>query len=195
MSKNNTPPLPAETDSGTDLAQLRDILFGNQAKATDERMADLEKRLENVRRDLTNSLNDGLKNVASTASSDLKNSNQSLSKQLENQQKDANLKFDQLQDKLDQLSADFSQQLYDVQQELQKQINQQVDDLNQKLFDYQSEARRSHDSLRHEMLTLGALLDRQKAGRSELAATFIQLGTYLQEQTNGVSSDIAQEEQ
>lgn len=188
MSKKNaSPPAPKENEKAQDLAQLRDILFGNQARATEDRLNDLENRLHSVSNDLNSQIDSGLESTAQTAAKALAKARQALSQQIEDQQKESYNKFNQTHEKIDQLATDFAQQLKNAQQELQKNINQQVADLNRKLLDFQSEARRSDDNLRLEMLTLGSLLENQKAGRAELAAMFIQMANQLQEENGNTA--------
>ena len=48
----------SKTETSNDLEQLRDILYGNQARATEQWLDEMETRLENINRELKNSLDD-----------------------------------------------------------------------------------------------------------------------------------------
>lgn len=181
MSKKKTPSTsPIDTESGQDLAQLRDILFGNQAKATDERLTDLGHSVETVRANLTNKIDAGLESIANTAATNLKNSHQAITEHQNNHQKETTTRFDQVEATIATLAETFAEELKEAQQALHKAINDQAADLHKKLLDFQAEARRNDDNLRREMLTLGSVLENQKAGRSELASLLIQVGNTLQ---------------
>ena len=148
--KKTTPDLPAE--SGNDLDQLRHILYGNQARATEQRLSDLEARLETVHRELSDDLNERATSLSSSASTQLAEARKALNEQIE------------------RLSADFNQRL-----------DQKFSDLGKRLADFRSEARQRDDDLRQEMLALGAMLDKQKTGRAELGELLVKLGQQLQD--------------
>lgn len=147
MSKNENTP-DSKNATGNDLEQLRDILYGNQARATEQRLDDLEVRLENVNRELQNNLNDQV-----TALSD------SSEKQ-----------FKAVEEKLNQTNTHLNQRL-----------DQQISELRKQLADFRAESRQRDTDLRQEMLTLGAMLDKQKTGRSELGELLVELGQQLQQ--------------
>lgn len=147
MSKNdNTTKSKVETSN--DLEQLRDILYGNQARATEQRLDELEIRLEDVNQALKN-------NTADQVSS--------LSGSMQQQ-------FKAVDEKLAQTNASINQRL-----------DQQISDLRKQLADFRAESRQRDTELRQEMLTLGAMLDRQKTGRSELGELLVELGQQLQQ--------------
>ena len=147
MSKNkNTPEVKIET--GNDLDQLRNILYGNQARATEQRLDDLEARLENLNRELQDNQNDRLSTLTD-----------STEKQ-----------FNAVEKKLTQTNTNLNQRL-----------DQQISELRKQLTDFRSESRQRDADLRQEMLTLGAMLDKQKTGRFELGELLVELGQQLQQ--------------
>ncbi|MCP4423185.1 MAG: hypothetical protein GY803_01700 [Chloroflexi bacterium] len=156
--KKTTPDTPPKT--GNDLDQLRHILYGNQTRATEQRLNDLEARLENVRRELSDDLNERAASLSGSASAQLTETRQALNEQI------------------DQTTVDFSQRL-----------DKLINDLRQGLADFRTEARQRDDDLRQEMLALGAMLDKQKAGRGELGEALVQLGRQLQENTAASSTE------
>lgn len=168
MSKNKTTPT-TKIEGSNDLDQLRDILYGNQARATENRLADLEARLETVRRELNQAFNERITALADSSSSQLDKSYKKISDQLAKQQSNQESQNQALQGKITKLSADFGQQL-----------EKQIDALSQQLTDFRTETRQRQDDLRQEMLTIGAMLDKQKAGRNELGQLLIDLGSQLQ---------------
>jgi hypothetical protein len=158
-----------ELPLGNDLDQLRTILFGNQARAIEKRLNDLELYLDTVRREMTQQFDERITALAESSAEDLAKAEAEQNRQ----NKD-------LQDRLDKLATDLSKQLQAVQKELTQQIDRQASDLQRKLLEFQSEARQRDDDLRVELLALGAMLDNQKTGRDELAQMLIQLGGQLQ---------------
>ena len=166
--------------SGNDLDQLRTILFGNQARAIEKRVNDLERHLEDVRRQLNQHFDERLDALAESTTADLAKTQKEFNEQLAKQGVEQAEQNKALNERLDKLATDFSKQLQTAQKELSQQIDQQATDLHHKLVDFQTEARQRDDDLRVELLTLGAMLDNQKAGRDELAQMFIQIGEKLQ---------------
>ena len=147
MSKNKNTP-EAEIKTGNDLDQLRNILYGNQARATEQRLDDLEARLENLNRELQDNQNDRLSTLTD-----------STEKQ-----------FNAVEKKLTQTNTNLNQRL-----------DQQISELRKQLTDFRSESRQRDADLRQEMLTLGAMLDKQKTGRFELGELLVELGQQLQQ--------------
>ena len=157
MSKNKNTSEP-KIETGNDLDQLRNILYGNQARATEQRLDDLEVRLENVNRELQNSLEDQVT---------------TLSDSTEKQ-------FKAVEEKLTQTNTN-----------LNKRLDQQISELRKQLTDFRVESRQRDADLRQEMLTLGAMLDKQKTGRTELGDLLVELGQQLQQnaENTAVSDD------
>lgn len=147
MSKNENTS-DSKTATGNDLEQLRDILYGNQARATEQRLDDLEVRLENVNRELQNNLNDQVTTLSDSSEK----------------------QFKAVEEKLNQTNTHLNQRL-----------DQQISELRKQLADFRAESRQRDTDLRQEMLTLGAMLDKQKTGRSELGELLVELGQQLQQ--------------
>jgi tetrahydromethanopterin S-methyltransferase subunit G len=96
----------SKIEPGNDLEQLYDILYGDQARATEQRLDDLEVRLENVNRELQDGLNDQV-----TALSD---SSEKQFKTVEEKLTQTNTHLNQ---RLDQQISDLRQQLADFRAE------------------------------------------------------------------------------
>ena len=170
MSKKKISPEQTTAPTSNDLDQLRDILYGNQARATENRLNDLEARLEATRQELSAELDRQISSLTSASSTQLAETQSALSDQLTRQAADQSTQIKSVQENLNQVATDFNQRL-------EKQIN----DLRQGLSDFRAEARQRNDDLRQEMLALGAMLDKQKTGRAELGQLFVQLGQQLQD--------------
>lgn len=155
MSKN-TPEKKVETNN--ELDQLRHILYGNQARATERRLDDLEARLETINQELQNNLNKQAATLSGTAAN----------------------QFQALDEKLAQTNSNLNQRL-----------DQQIADLRKQLADFRAESRQRDSELRQEMLTLGAMLDKQKTGRTELGQLLVDLGQQLQD--NAENTAVADE--
>jgi tetrahydromethanopterin S-methyltransferase subunit G len=157
MSNNKNKSEP-KIDTGNDLDQLRNILYGNQARATEQRLDELEIRLENVNRELQNNLQEQVTTLSGSTDQHLK----------------------AVEEKVTQTNTNINQRL-----------DQQISDLRKQLADFRAESRQRDDDLRQEMLTLGAMLDKQKTGRSELGELMVELGQQLQQnaENTAVSDD------
>ncbi|MCB9418598.1 MAG: hypothetical protein H6667_02250 [Ardenticatenaceae bacterium] len=155
-NKKNTS--DTQIEMGNDLDQLRNILYGNQARATEQRLNEMEARLEDINQELKTNLDNQIS---------------SLSGLTDNQ-------FKTVEEKLAQTNANFNQRL-----------EQQISDLRKQLADFRAESRQRDSDLRQEMLTLGAMLDKQKTGRSELGELLVELGQQLQQnaENTAVSND------
>jgi tetrahydromethanopterin S-methyltransferase subunit G len=157
MSKNKNAS-EQKIDTGNDLDQLRNILYGNQARATEQRLDDLEVRLENVNRELQNSLQDQVTTLSGSTDQ----------------------QFKKVEEKLVHTNTNLNQRL-----------DQQISDLRKQITDFRAESRQRDADLRQEMLTLGAMLDKQKTGRFELGELLVELGQQLQQnaENTAVSDD------
>jgi tetrahydromethanopterin S-methyltransferase subunit G len=147
MSNNKNKSEP-KVDTGNDLDQLRNILYGNQARATEQRLDELEVRLENISRELQNNLQEQVASLSGSTDQHLK----------------------AVEEKLTQTNTNINQRL-----------DQQIGDLRKQLADFRAESRQRDADLRQEMLTLGAMLDKQKTGRYELGQLMVELGQQLQQ--------------
>lgn len=154
MSKNNTTS-KSNVETGNDLEQLRDILYGNQARATEQRLDDLETRLENINQELKNNLDDQVSSLSGTTGQ----------------------QFKAVEEKITQSNANLNQRL-----------DQQISDLRKQLADFRAESRQRDTELRQEMLTLGAMLDKQKTGRTELGEMLVELGQQLQQNVENTAA-------
>ena len=168
-----------ESRSG-ELENLREILFGNQARATDDRLSQLEDNVQALHRSFADSLNKqnaALRETIATAEEDLK-------KQLNSQANQSQTNRQSLEDSLSQLRADTKRHLEDVQAALSQEIEALRSHLTEQIRRTQNESRQRDDDLRQELLTVSSWLDNKLTPRQDLGQLLVELGQQLQKDTN-----------
>lgn len=196
---------------GGDLEQLRDILFGNQARSTEERLNRLERSLDTSRQELNDLFTERLNWLRESSSEELAKLHSKIVDQLNRQdekqagllrqtQSDLDTKHDQqaaglasvkkeFVASLEQLSTDFNQQLNQTQKELGEQLERLGADIRNRLQANQEESRQRDADLRQEFLALGSWLDDKKASRHDLGQMLIDVGHSLRhEQTSSMEN-------
>ena len=179
MSKKKTEiAAPDENDqvsgnASSDLESLRGILFGNQAKAVNRRLDDLESRGEESHLALTNLVNEKINSLASGSSQDLTVARKELVSRIDQNHKE-------LTDKISDLATDFQSQLRVAQKELTEHLTQLNAEQIERARAVQVEARQQNDELRQELLTLTAWLDDKKTTRLDLGILLAEIGERLQ---------------
>jgi uncharacterized protein YhaN len=161
----------AATD--TELARLRDILFGGQARSTEKRMGDLEMRIEAIHQELSEQINSKVGNLDQTAgnqlaatrtdfverlnmqtetqSNNLRTAQQTLNERLEQQNSDLSAQIRTTQRELsDRLEAQQTEQASEL-REVQKDLTQRLDTLT---ADFMSQLRQIQKDLSHRLDTL-----------------------------------------
>lgn len=101
-----------------ELERLRDILYGEQARATEDRLGDLEKRLEKVRSDLNALFRKEHKSLQTSLEKQISN----LSKQLDEHEIEAS---ERLEHTRSELTDDFTNRLNDQAAQL-RELRQQL---------------------------------------------------------------------
>jgi DNA anti-recombination protein RmuC len=171
----------------TELESLRNILFGNQARATDTRLSQLESHLESQRLHLEEAIQEQTTAVSTQAAQQLEATRKALTDQIARQSTEQAEQQRSLQQELngrmDQMSAEVQQQFVNLQQTFSKQISQLRSDLLERLQSMQAESRQRDDDLRQELLTMTAWLDNKKASRIDLGQMLMDIGQQLQGQT------------
>jgi hypothetical protein len=183
---------------GTDLDQLRHILFGNQSRAIEERLDELEMRLETVRREAR----DELKKEASASRQANEQNRADLSQRID---KEAGILADTRKE-LQALQRSVAEEMGQLKRELLEALSEQSDslkndidgvreDLIERLLTKQTESRQRDDALRRELLALSAWLDNTKTSRMQLGEMLMHVGQQLQENgENGPKPEIAASE-
>lgn len=190
---------------GNDLEHIRDILFGNQVRATDTRLYELEGRQETMRHEFMAALNDQLTATESRLSAKLSDARKELSTRLKKQDDTQTIQIQETKerfatqqkvisetvehnrennnDHVAQLTADFEKQLFDIKKEMLDGLNRLNSDLSERLLGMQTELVQQNNDLRQELLTMTAWLDEKKATRIDLGQMLIDAGKQLQSKT------------
>lgn len=195
----------------SDIEQLREILYGNQARTTDERLDRLERQLDSIRQQLNDTFTERIDNLRDSSqeqltkfhkelvnSVDLLDKTKSEKLQETHTEFDAKLKQQAVELKtankdfsvaVEQLSADFDQRNKQTQKEFREQIEQLGKDIRERLHSYKEEAQKRDDDLRQEFMALAAWLDTKKTSRHDLGHMLIDIGQRLQQEKESSLDD------
>ncbi|RMH00823.1 MAG: hypothetical protein D6706_02915 [Chloroflexi bacterium] len=174
QTTTNSPAQEKKQPTSNDIEQLRDILFGHHARAIENRLDHLEKRLDTTRREWNEMLETRINKLAESSNSQLATTRQEFAEQLQALQKE-------ITSSIEKLATEFQNQLASTRQEFTDKIDRLADELTERLSAAQSESRQRDDDLRQELLTLSAWLDNKKASRETLADLLIEMGRKLQD--------------
>ena len=173
-----------QSPASGELENLREILFGNQARATDDRLTILEEALQKQHRDLTDALNKQA--AAQREATDA--AERSLKNQLTNQANTTQANHQALEESLSQLRTDHKR----LMDEMQATFTQELENLRSSLSDQirrmQNESRQRDDDLRQELLTVSNWLDNKLTPRLNLGQMLIEIGQQLQSDNGDASS-------
>ncbi|MCA9956149.1 MAG: hypothetical protein H6657_25760 [Ardenticatenaceae bacterium] len=173
-----------QSPASGELENLREILFGNQARATDDRLTILEEALQKQHRDLTDALNKQA--AAQREATDA--AERSLKNQLTNQANTTQANHQALEESLNQLRTDHKR----LMDEMQASFTQELEILRSSLSDQirrmQNESRQRDDDLRQELLTVSNWLDNKLTPRLNLGQMLIEIGQQLQSDNGDASS-------
>lgn len=196
------------TDNGVsgELERVRDLLFGKQTKATDEKLIQLENRIEDVNRTLTNLMEERFRELnksfssqiealrkelteytdqqATKSQSNLQSTKQLLTERIDAQEKDQTEKVRSAQrslsERIDSLANETSTQLKNAQQELSSRIETVNTEQSERTNNLQAESSQRDDALRNELIALGKTLGNQKVSRREMTQLLAELAQRLQ---------------
>lgn len=194
----------AEVDS--ELSRLQEILYGNQARATEQRLNDLEQRLEAVRRELDDTIHAKIGKLESATQDSLTKARKALTAEIEKQaarqaadlseaQRDWGDRLSrqektqtallrevqqELTAALDALRQELVEQIQAAKSELSDRVDRLGADQSNRLLAFQNEARQRDEDLRQELLTLSAWLDDKKTSRHDLGQMLVAMGQNLQ---------------
>ena len=182
--KSETMTEKKQSPASGELENLREILFGNQARATDDRLTILEEALQKQHRDLTDALNKQA--AAQREATDA--AERSLKNQLTNQANTTQANHQALEESLNQLRTDHKR----LMDEMQASFTQELEILRSSLSDQirrmQNESRQRDDDLRQELLTVSNWLDNKLTPRLNLGQMLIEIGQQLQSDNGDASS-------
>lgn len=209
-AENNPTATAAASDlvgkTGNELDNIRDILFGNQARATETRLSELATRVEAMRHELLNTINEQNSTTTERLTTKINDTKKDLVNRLKRQDEQQAIALSQqanklseeneqtrqdFQDAVDKLTADFQKQLLDTKKELQDGLNRLNTDLSERLLTMQAESQQRDNDLRQELLTMVAWLDNKKTTRLDLGQMLIEVGQQLQ--SNGDEADTESE--
>lgn len=173
-----------QTPASGELENLREILFGNQVRATEDRLNQLEETVQKQHRDLTDALNKQA--AAQRDATDA--SEKALKTQLTNQANTNQANHQALEESLSQLRADHKR----LMDEMQAAFTQELENLRSSLTDHirrmQNESRQRDDDLRQELLTVSNWLDNKLTPRLNLGQMLIDIGQQLQSDNGNTAS-------
>lgn len=176
-----------QTPASGELENLREILFGNQARATDDRLNMLEELLQKQQRDFTDALN----KQAAAQRDATDTAERALKTQLTNQANTNQANHQALEESLSQLRADHKRLMDDM----QAAFTQELENLRSSLTDHirrmQNESRQRDDDLRQELLTVSNWLDNKLTPRLKLGQMLIEIGQQLQSDNGNASASEA----
>lgn len=205
---SGVPAATAANSAGVDseLSRLQEILYGNQARATEQRLNDLEQRLEAVRRELDDTIHAKIGKLESATQDSLTKARKALTAEIEKQaarqaadlseaQRDWGDRLSrqektqtallrevqqELTAALDALRQELVEQIQAAKSELSDRVDRLGADQSNRLLAFQNEARQRDEDLRQELLTLSAWLDDKKTSRHDLGQMLVAMGQNLQ---------------
>lgn len=164
-----------DTRSG-ELENLREILFGNQARATDDRLNQLEENLQTLHRTFTDALNKQSTLLRETIATTEKG----LATQISSQASLAQSNHQALEESINQLRADTKRQLEEVQATFSQELETMRSSLSDQIRRMQNDSRQRDDDLRQELLTVSNWLDNKLTPRQDLGQMLVEIGQQLQ---------------
>lgn len=158
-ASKSEPVSPAAEQAATDteLARLRDILFGGQARSTEKRMGDLEMRVEAIRQELSEQIDSKVGNLDQTAGNQLAATRtdfvERLNMKTEAQSNNLRTIQQELNDRIDQQNTDLTTQIRTTQRELSGRLEAQQIDQASQLRDVQKELSQRLDTLTADFMS------------------------------------------
>lgn len=194
VSSNSDPAAEPKQSKGSEarsgeLENLREILFGNQARATDERLNHLEDELQTVHQDLTDALNKKTSALREAATA----SEKAITTQIHNLSGSTQANHQALEESLAQLRADTKRNLEELQAKFTQELENMRTTLSEQIRRMQNESRQRDDDLRQELLTVSSWLDNKLTPRHDLGQLLVEMGQHLQKDA-GASADSSQDE-
>ncbi|MEM7111759.1 MAG: hypothetical protein AAF614_04955 [Chloroflexota bacterium] len=173
MSKKTGKKTSEESSGNThELETLRNLIYGNQAKAAEKRVINLERRVETIYKELGDSIRSKTQAVAGSSGEKLSQVRQELLTRGDTQTTDLN-------QRLDALAANFSSQIKTLEENIDAQIKRLHAETTERLLTLQEDTQARDDAIRTELLTLTAWMDDQKASRYSLGDMLVELGEQL----------------
>lgn len=156
VSMDDTPPME-ESATDTELARLRDILFGGQARSTEKRMSDLELRVEAIRQELAAQIEQKVSNLDTTSGNQLAATRtdfvERLNTKTDAQSQSLRTAQQELNARIDQQNTDLSTQIRNTQRDLSSRLDAQQTEQATQLRDVQRELSQRLDTLTTDFMS------------------------------------------
>lgn len=166
--------LPAGSGNNAgELEVLRDLIFGNQARDFAHRIADLDGRLEAVRRELKGEQDSRAQSVAKTAA------DQTIALRKETGSR-VDKEVQIIGERIEQMSSDLNELIEATTRTLESRLDRLQEEANERFRTLEEDARRRDDDLRAELLTVSAWLEDKKTSRHDLGQMLEEIGLKLQ---------------
>ncbi len=166
--------LPVGSGNNTgELEVLRDLIFGNQARDFAHRIADLDGRLEAVRRELKGEQDSRAQSVAKTAA------DQTIALRKETGSR-VDKEVQIIGERIEQMSSDLNELIEATTRTLESRLDRLQEEANERFRTLEEDARRRDDDLRAELLTVSAWLEDKKTSRHDLGQMLEEIGLKLQ---------------
>lgn len=173
-TNTETGSLPAGSGNNAgELEVLRDLIFGNQARDFAHRIADLDGRLEAMRRELKGEQDSRAQSVAKTAS----DQTIALRKETGNR---VDKEVQIIGERIEQMSSDLHELIETTTRTLESRLDRLQQEANERFRTLEEDARRRDDDLRAELLTVSAWLEDKKTSRHDLGQMLEEIGLKLQ---------------
>lgn len=196
---------PEREVEASELARLRDILYGQQARSSDRKFEEFEGRLSQTRQELTTIFTEKMEALSDTFEAKLNTLRKDITARLEQQAGDQKSQLQTTQNSLtgriEEQRTEQSAQLRTAQRELTEQLDEQAkeflgqirttqkefsDRLDEMNADYktrlraaQAEARQQDEQLRQELIQMAGTLDGRKTSRHDLGRMLLELSQRL----------------
>ena len=190
----------------TELDNLRNILYGDQVKVTEERLGDLSSRVDRLQKELTSQIRNGLQELQTNTDAQIVNlrkelgeeiatqsdqnaSNQQtlkrkqdekLNKQDKSQRTELRSLQKNLTEKIDSLSNQLQTKTTSLEKSLSTHIKHQKDEHEKMLNTLEANSQKEFDELKKDLMALASRLETNKASRTDLSTLLIELGHRLQ---------------
>lgn len=182
----------------TELARLRDILFGGQARSTEKRMSDLELRVEAVRQELAAQIDKKVSDLDTSSGNQLAATRTDFVERL-NLKTDAqsqNLRTAQqeLNDKIDQQNTDLNTQIRSTQRDLSERLDAQQTEQATQLREVQKDLSQRLDTLTTDFMSQLRQIQKDLSDRlDKLNETQIEQSRSLQAESKQRDDELRQE--
>ncbi len=196
---------PAREIEASELARLRDILYGQQARNSERKFEEFEGRLAQTRQEMTATFTEKLEALSDTFETKLNTLRKDITTRLEQQATDQKSQLQTVQqsltgrieeqrteqgtqlrvaqreltEQLDEQAKEFLGQIRTTQKEFSDRLDEMNTDHKARLRAAQADARQQDEQLRQELLQMASTLDGRKTSRYDLGRMLLELSQRL----------------